>query len=420
MVSKQENSKGYFNVLVRNTTAKLNRKSMNSRRCFRLILLISCLALIHWKVGAQELKTIDLSRQAPPDSLSKLFNIDDFVVLENPKALEMKNTFTNLKFMDGRIVLFQNQSPYENILVFDEESGKLQTMFKSGKHKKEWDDSVKGFRNIAIDTSEKTIRVLATALKRFEDYKLDGTLIRSVPSHQFGDYVDFLDNGVTVVYNEFNGTDSTRLNHLVYYDSTGKVIQRRMPYALKDPGFSLGFSGFMSTDGDEVWLNIPWVDTLYTVTTSGIFPRYAIHFLSNSMSEFPGMTPGAITNTGILPSYLGVGFFHTQKFSIFTIGEEARIRKYVYCEKSGNVLMIKDALKEDPFYHLFQVGHIFSRSHDQFAFVIPAWRMNWILRKGKLQREALDKLAPGLYETATTQKGIALVLYVSFNPKFKF
>ena len=421
MVSKQENSKGYFNVLVRNTTAKLNRKSMNSRRCFRLILLISCLALIHWKVGAQELKTIDLSRQAPPDSLSKLFNIDDFVVLENPKALEMKNTFTNLKFMDGRIVLFQNQSPYENILVFEEESGKLQTMFKSGKYKKEWDDSVKGFMNLTINPESHSIKVIAAADKQIEEYSLDGNLIGSMPSYQFGSHIEGFDGGVTVIYNEFSNTDSTGLNHLVYYDSLGKVIHRRLPYGLDDPGFSFGYiTGFMASDGDEIWLNTPWSDTLFKVTDTNLYPQFLIRHLTNSLSEYKGMSLIDITQNGIWPSFLIPGFFHAPPFSIFSIQEGHRINIYVYEERFGKVIKIKNSIANDPLYDLFQVGHVFPKTEQQFAFVIPAWRMNWILRKGKLQREALEKLAPGLYETATTQKGIALVLYVSFNPKFKF
>ncbi|MEZ4920701.1 MAG: 6-bladed beta-propeller [Saprospiraceae bacterium] len=354
--------------------------------------------------------------QAGSVNISDLFYTNGYTILETSPESELRSLHKVL-FVDDKVIVVDNETDFHNALVFDEGSGRFLTKIGNQTDINDPQNGYMSLMDISHIPGTNTVRIISSGQNAFIDYSLStGEYLRHYPSGQFGDDIAVFEDGKSVVYNEFNSSEYTGTNHLIFYDEKGNLTGRMHSYERGKDHAGFLFTGFLSKIGNDVWFNPPFSDTIYKVEYQSVTPKFVFGFGGKTLPE--GMKNKSAGINLLDYSFLNEDFFTDGSFSIAATTEKEKIHIYAFDHSNSNLSIdLRATNPSDPLYHLFQSGRIFPKDSKTFGFAILPTRLNYLISKNKITKEALDNVLPGLYDKAAAldRSGNPIIIYLSFN-----
>lgn len=356
-----------------------------------------------------DIACVPMTQSSTSQSASELLAIEGFTVLKSDTAVDLSRISKIMFKNDKAIVLnYNDKDDKQDIWVFDTKSG-LPTA-KIGQQDSEA-EGYEGLNDIALDGNE--IKCSVAGKKSFFNYNLAGKLNSRTPSGVFGEELEYTPEG-WVVYNEYNSTDVSGLNHLVFYDRKGKVTKSAYPYLKAQDGNGYAFAGSL-TASNGLWFNPPFCDTVFEIKGSEIVPRYMFDFGERAMPEQQRQKKMTGWDTAEY-SFLDEGFAKMDQFVVFQYYDNHRLKLGMFDEEANQFVAFRD-LKKDPIYELIQVGRIYPKDKNSFALKILPCRIRYLVNNNLLDLTVLSQSYPALANALKSLDNSPILLYLSFKPK---
>ncbi|GAB4488117.1 MAG: hypothetical protein OHK0019_04020 [Saprospiraceae bacterium] len=355
---------------------------------------------------------ININTPVTTQDLSSLLFIEGFTSIQDNNNSFSLRGINKILFADGKLIILSNETDFQDILVFDEKSGVF--LNKIG-HQSDLKDGYEGLNDIILDGKE--IRASVAGKMSFMNYDFSGKLVSTVKNGVFGEELELCEgHDQYIVYNEYNSSEISGLNHLLFYDKKGNLLKKSYPYSKEQDGNGYSFAGFLSKSRDNIWFNPSFCDTVYSVTPHKIVPRYIFEFGQFAMprsvraKKLTGWDTDRYT-------FLGESFVDLDEHLVFNYFEDRRIKLGVYDKQTGNYISFKDS-KEDFLKELVQGDIIFPKENNSFALVLRSSRVLYMLKKQLLNLEEIERNYP---ELAMTLKNITpnsnpIILYLRLKP----
>ncbi|MFN0175693.1 MAG: 6-bladed beta-propeller [Saprospiraceae bacterium] len=352
---------------------------------------------------------VQVGQSSTRQKASDLLSIEGFTALEFNNDVELKG-ISKILFKDDMAIVLNYVGDKQDLWVFDQKTGKALT--KIGKQNNE-PDGYDGLNDIAFDGDE--IRCSAAGKMSFMNYDLAGNLRSTTKSGVFGEELERTSSGEYVVYNEYNSTKISGLNHLIFYDRNGNVTKRTYPYPEAQDGNGYGFAGSL-TASDGLWFNPPFCETVFEIVGHKVIPRYVFDFGQKAMPEDVRQKKMSGWDTDKY-SFLSDGFAKTGRFLVLEYHDEQKAKLGVFDEVTGRFVCLRD-LQQDYLYELIQLGDIFPKGQRSFALVLRPSRIRYMLKNNLLDLDGLGERHPNLVTALKNiePKSNPLILYLAFKP----
>jgi len=377
---------------------------------FPLLLLLTFVGLsCQTGLLETELVRIPVNRSSMSQQAKDLFKIDGFTALETGNAIDLRG-ISKLLFKNETVVVLNYVGDKQDVWVFDQHTGKVRN--KIGSQSNEL-DGYEGLNDIVLDGDQ--IRCSVAGKMAFFNYDLGGNLLSKTQSGVFGEEVERASDGSFVVYNEYNSTKISGLNHLLLYDRSGNLTRRLYPYLEVQDGNGYAFAGSL-TASDGIWFNPPFCDTLFEIRKDEMVAQYLFDFGQKAMPENVRQQKMTGWDTERY-AFLGEGLAKVGKFLVFEYAEDQKVNLGAFDETTGQFVSFRD-LKEDHLFELLQVGDIFPKDQNSFALLLRPSRIKYMLKQNLLDREALTKEYPDLVRALNLveSSNSPVILYLSFIP----
>ncbi len=356
-----------------------------------------------------ETTVISIKQSATDQKLTDIFSLEGFTALESAPSIDLDG-ITKILFKDNKVVVLNYVGDIQELWVFDQGTGK--SLLKIGTQNHE-PNGYDGLNDIAFDGNE--IRCSVAGKMAFMNYDFGGNLRSTIRSGVFGEELEQQKNGGFVVYNEYNSTKVSGLNHLVFFDRSGNVTKRAYPYLSTQDGNGYRFAGSL-TASQGLWFNPPFCDTLFEIIDEKIVPRYHFDFGQKAMPE--GIRQKKLTGWDTHKySFLNEGLAKIGRFLVFEYTDDQKIKLGIFDEVSNQFASLRD-LREDYLYELIQLGNIFPKDDKTFALLLSPARIQHLVKKGLLDMVEIDKRFPALSNTLKSIDNTSnpVILYLGFNP----
>jgi 6-bladed beta-propeller len=356
-----------------------------------------------------ETTTISINHNKTDQKLTDIISLEGYTALESNASIELEG-IRKILFKDDKVVVLNYVGDIQELWVFDQHTGK--SLLKIGTQNHE-PDGYDGLNDIAFDGND--IRCSVAGKMSFMNYDLGGNLRSSISSGVFGEELEQHENGGFVVYNEYNSTKVSGLNHLVFYDRSGNITKRTYPYLATQDGNGYQFAGSLTASGG-LWFNPPFCDTLFEIKGEKVIPRYHFDFGQRAMPE--SIRQKKLTGWDTHKySFLNEGLAKIGRFFVFEYSDEQKIKLGIFDEVSNQFASLRD-LGHDYLYELVQLGNIFPKDDKTFALVLSPARIKYLVNKGLLDMVELDKRFPALSNTLKTidNSSNPVILYLGFSP----
>lgn len=376
------------------------------KKMFVFIFALSCFGCK--ELNESDVPIVSLQHSVSNKKVTDLLQLEGFTVLD--KGLERRMDFiSKALFREGKIFLLNNSGDFQDLLVFDEITGSF--LGKLGNQGSGQGD-FEGMNDIVLNKD--LIRACIAGKYAFFDFNNSGQVVRQTQSGIFGEELEKLEDGY-VAYNEYNATDISGNNHLIFYDDNGNITSRLFPYPDHKNGMSFGFAGSLSYSDGTAWFNPPFSDTIFQVNKNKIIPRFIMDF---GTLEIPESIRNSKINGEETYNYgfIGEGFFKSGAMSIFQFYYSPKICNGIFDERTKGFLNIREAEK-DFLFELLQIGLIFPKDSDTFAWLIPPDRMKYLISNNLIDFSMLARFSTmdtsSVMERA--KEGMPLLLYLRFK-----
>lgn len=209
----------------------------------------------------------------PPPMFTDYFKLEGYCAL---KGVEDRIAFDIRKLIrhGNTLVAYVNRGDFQHVCLFDAVSG--QFIRYIGRNS-EQGDGYKCLRDIDIRNGE--IVLLNSGDMEFMHYDFDGRLLRTLKNGVFGDNLHLAADGSYWVYNEHNESEVSEYFYLLRFDREGNLTDRILPYPKKANLQILDYTGELSKNGDQIWVNLPFSDTLFELNTNTrqLVPAYVLN-----------------------------------------------------------------------------------------------------------------------------------------------
>lgn len=341
--------------------------------------------------------------------LSDIFSLKGFTALktENMKGIDRFHGISKLLFSDNKIIVFDNESDFQNIWFFDAVTGELLGKIDHQMYDKEISD---------IDLNKNgEISALVAGKRSFFNYSTEGRLLSTVPNGVIGDKIVCLEDGARLVYNEYSATDISGYHQLLLFDKKGNLQSRIYPYPPGIDNFAYTLSGFISKSDNTVWFAPPFCDTVYEVAGKKLTPRYTFDFGRDAVPE--ALRSQKISGWDVHQNaYLSEDFVKTGHFLIFDYFKNQKMNIGLFDEKNMQFYKTKDASKYY-LYGLLGYGRLFPKDDHTLAFLLTGPQLKYLFEQNAIDLEATGREHPALYrvlsEVKETGKSEPLILYLS-------
>jgi hypothetical protein len=365
-------------------------------------------------VPEDDAAVVPISHSVSGSNLSDILSLDGFTVLETSTNTSLRS-IGEVYFQNGKIIILDNQTDFQNIWVFDEPSGKF--LRKIGRQSEADAEGYDGLNDLALSHTGDELVGLVAGKMAFMHYDLSGNLRKKLPNGVFGDEIEMLLNGGYLVYNEYGASDISGLNFLLFYDKDGNLMKRMLPYPQACDGNSYEGVGFLSRSEGAIWFSPPFCNTVFEIEGFNAVPRYQFDFGQSSVPEslrWQKLTGWDVDNY----SYLREGFVKMERFAIVQYFDKQRFKTGIFDEQTGKFLDLLEA-EQDFLYELPQVGRIFHKGNTSFAVVLEPRRISYLLKEKLLDTAELEKQHPDLLEALKNigSNSNPILLYFSFKPQ---
>ncbi|MBN8680844.1 MAG: 6-bladed beta-propeller [Chitinophagales bacterium] len=379
---------------------------------FKFLFAVFCFTMLSScinKFNETEIKKISITQSNPDTKASDLFYLQGFTPMEFGAGLDWRGISKILFKEDGTMIILNYIGDKQDVWLVDQRSGK--TLLKIGEQNID-DNGYEGVNDIILDQGE--IKFCVAGKMAFMNYDLGGTLRSCVKTGVFGEEMEKTSAGEYVVYNEYNSTKISGLNHLVFYDKDGNITKRISPYLASQDGNGYDFAGSL-TSSEGLWFNPPFCDTVYEIAGNKLHPRYFFDFGQTAM-------PDNVKNKKLTGwdtnkfSFLSKGFAKIGRFIIFEFYDNQKVRLGIYDESTEQFVGFGD-FRQDYLFELLRLGDIFPKDAQSFALQIRPSRLNYLLSKNLIDLAALEYHNPGLTVALknSAQNNVPLILYVGIN-----
>jgi len=355
----------------------------------------------------QGMVEINLMQPVQNADWSTILELKGFVALASPEPFKM---LSNILYADGKIITLDVDNDYEAIRVFDEKTGKY--LYDIGQRTED-DDPEKGYNgviDIAYNPDRKIIRLLSNGQLRFSDYDLNGKYQGSMKYDFYGMDLAYLGNDQWVVYNEWYANEKTGNHYLVFYNNKGEIINKALPYPKSQNGQAFDFTGFLMRSGNEIWLNVPFSDTVYSISGTQATPRYR---MLDSVALNTGKSSTKVFGDGLSEEiFLEEGFFSNGRYLVFPYQRNLKLPLGIYDTKKNLFMDSRNLDKNKVFNKLFIGLDLYAKDASTFSMAIRQDRMLNILSQD--DRNAWEAILPGLYDTAMGSTAAPNSLYLFF------
>ncbi len=357
-----------------------------------------------------EAKVIDMNRGVTGLKVSDLVSVQGFTVLEQNNEIDWRGITKMLFKEDGTVVILNYVGDKQDVWLVDQNTGKA--LLKVGAQNNE-EEGYEGLNDIILDQGD--IRFCVAGKMAFKNYDFGGNFRSSIKSGIFGEEMEKTPSGEYVVYNEFNSTKISGLNHLIFYDKKGNISKRIYPYLSSQDGNGYDFAGSLTTS-NGLWFNPPFCDTVFEIIGYKLQPRYYFDFGQNNMPEQIRQKKLTGWDTQKF-SFLSRGFAKIGKFIVFEYYENQKIKLGMFDEMTEQFISFNDA-EPDFMLELMRLGDIFPKAQQSFALQIRPSRIKYLLNKNLLDLNALDLNNPGLGASLknAAQNNVPLIVYISIKP----
>ncbi|MBK7938399.1 MAG: 6-bladed beta-propeller [Lewinellaceae bacterium] len=344
---------------------------------------------------------------------SELFDLEGFVTLAPSESAPLRS-IRKAVFSNGKIIILDNRTDFQNLYVFDEKTGIF--LNKIG-HQSESQGGYNELYDIVPEPGKNNITGLVAGKMAFMTYDLSGNLLSTLPNGMYGQQMAILPDGGYVVYNEFGATDISGKYHLVYYDNKGNLIKRALPYPESSDGWGYEYTGFLTSAGHQIWFNPPFSDTVFSLSKNRITPVYVLDFKGKEVPvelRKKKLTGWDTDNN----AFLYEGFVTTGQYAVFHIFDEQKTSLCVFDNLSGNFYNARNFREDDWLYPLVQVGDVFQKSETSFALVLEPRRIRHMMANNKINMEELGRRHPDLAQTLADKdsENKYILLYFSTRP----
>jgi len=381
------------------------------KHLFSPVLLLLAMVVSSCRTGLLEtgLVRIPVNRSSTSQQAQDLFKIDGFTALETGDAIDLRG-ISKVLFKDETVVVLNYVGDKQDVWVFDQHTGKVRNKIGSQSNEP---NGYEGLNDILLD--EDQIRCSVAGKMAFFNYDLGGNLLSKTQSGVFGEEVERASDGSYVVYNEYNSTKISGLNHILLYDRSGNLTKRLYPYLETQDGNGYAFAGSL-TASDGIWFNPPFCDTLFEVRKDEMVAQYHFDFGQKAMPENVRQQKMTGWDTERY-AFLGEGLAKVGKFLVFEYAEDQKVNLGVFDETTGQFVSFRD-LKEDHLFELLQVGDIFPKDQNSFALLLRPSRIQYMLKQKQLNLDAISKEYPDLAQALNLVElsNSPVILYLSFVP----
>lgn len=377
------------------------------------IILISIILLfVAWKKSdAPREYTLVSSSKNQEIKISDMFKLQGFSLL-HPTA-EIISTRKPRKYLfipDGSIVALDISSDAQNIWRFDQ-TGKF--LNKIGSQGRYGNNAYNGLNNIAYDAKKQEIVCLSAGKKTFMRFSLDGVYKSTTYNGVYGDdlIVASTQPYTYLVYNEYNPSEVSGDYNLLFYNKMGELLERSAPYDPRKNGSGYEMSGFVQQSDNQIWFSKPFCDTIFRIEGIDPVPAFVLNFgdvkpKMDTKSEMIEQLPN-------LQAYLGGSFVKIGNYALFDLVMDHRWQTGMLDEKSGKIFRLNETDPNDKLYPFLQIGDIYPKDNQTFAFVITPARLRYLISGNKLDYRYFQDNYPELASVLSNYKdsNAPLILY---------
>ena len=380
---------------------------------FYLILSVCCFVAGLFSCQNKEdnefIVPISINAPSPPYAISDILSLKGYTYLNNDARSPIRG-INRLLFTPGKIILLDRETDFENIYVFDENTGEFLNAI--GKQSEAAEDGYYGVMDISLDDNS-NICALSAGKQSFITYDLSGKYISSTPNGMYGDRLVSLPNkSGHVVYNEMSANEVSGDYYLLFFDNEGNLKKRVSGYPKTCNGQSYEFTGFLTSLKSNIWFSPPFCDTIFVLDRGNIVPRYTLDFgrqpipssaINKNASGWDfDKSPYLCEKFACIDDMIVFEFMENSKVNLGCY-DEAQHQFYKFCNSS------KDCLSD-----LIQAGDIYPKDNNSFALVIRPARIQYLMKNHLLDEDGLKKNYPGLLSAIQSnyQTDKYLILYL--------
>jgi len=345
-------------------------------------------------------------------SVSNIFSLKGFTLLKtNQQGFVNIRDVRKFSFIpDGTIIALDNGSDFQNIWRFDSRGMFLNKIGYQDSHA---DNAFDGLNNITYDAKNQEIVCLAAAKKSFMKYGLDGAFKGDVFNGIYGDDILVTNDQkhTYLVYNEYNPSIVSENYNLLFYNEMGDLTARSAPYDPRKNGSGYEMSGFIQQSNNQIWFSKPFCDTIFRIKGLEPVPAYVLNFgdvkpRMETKSEMMMQMPN-------LQAYLGRSFIKIGNYALFDFVMDQRLQTGMLDEKSGKIFGLSQTDPNDKLYPLLQIGDIYPKDNQTFAFVITPARLRYLISSNKLDLSFFQDNYPEFASVLSNYKdsNAPLILY---------
>lgn len=371
-----------------------------------LAILFSCTN----KLISPDEKIVQIKRYETQQKLSDLAHIQGFTAFPANTEIDLRN-INKLLFKDGKVIVLNFTGDAQDLWVFDEKTGQM--LHRIGRQTNE-PEGYDGMNDVMLKGSD--LCISAAGKMAFMQYGMDGAFQSSLKSGIFGEEIELTNQGEIVAYNEFNATEISGLNHLVFYDKNGNVVKRMYPYLKAQDGNGFAFAGSL-TASNGLWFNPPFSDTVFEISGRKLYPQFIFDFGEKAM-------PMNVRNQKLDGwdtdnySYLSESMVKVGNFLVFKYHDEHKLKLGIFDEISGRFAAFRD-MQPDGLHELFQLGDLYPKDEYTFALLLRPNRIQYLQRKNMIDMNILRLQYPELAMALSNYSAESgpIALYIRLKPE---
>lgn len=338
------------------------------------------------------LSTISLvppaEQSEPPAGLLSQMEPIGFTVLQKSPDYQLRSIKKVVFTEDGHLLVLDNQTDFQDVWLFSPEGTFVRKIGQQGSE----EDAYEGLNDVEVRENE--ITLLAAGRRSLYQYDLQGNLLNKKATGAIGDGVVRDAAGNFYLYNEHSATEVSGYHYVLVYDSNGNLLNQFLPYGADRENLAYEYTGFITRSGNEILVNPPFGNTVYTITPTSCTPKYQFDFGADNVPEALASQPirfPDVEQYGFLNEWLAV----TGDWMQVEYQHQNRIR-HGWVDLSTNQLFNLAELAPDAISKLISRSTVMPKGNGQVAVVLRPEQIAALFQANQVQVEALNTLYPGL------------------------